>query len=256
MNFETARPWIVSGVLVASFAALITVIVLARRRRILPLKGFGWMVTDAHPGGVGHPSMVVIDCHLCGGPAPGGADVFISFTVQAKAGAAPAATIVRTPRWDELRARTAAREPVIVGAATGVWRIDAPLVSGSTLRIRLFDVDVASPPMLSTSSPDVDVKALDRRALSNSSVKTLSEAFALPTMILGGGGSLMSLSASSRPWTANEAMMFVFCWAIMIPFSMLVSYKSARFGGLMLMHLAATGFAYSAAYEEDSARCD
>jgi len=241
MDFEQAGHWVLLGAIVAGFAAIIVAGVLARRRAVLPSRGFGWMVTDTMPGGVGYPSMVVIDCYLTGGAPPGATDASISFTVQAKAGARSVATVLRSPSFDELPSRAEARVPEIVNIAEGVWRVDAPLLAGSSLRIRLHDVEIQVPPILVTSTPDARLEPLDRMTLGRDLVGTTTQhhvtldAMPVTALMLMNFGIFSDASMRLGGFGLPLAL-FVFSTAGFIYMLAAASYMYERFGGLMLMH--------------------
>lgn len=241
MDFERARSWIVLCTIVAGVGAMIVAAVLARRRRLVPSRAVGWMVTDAVQRANGHPSTVVIDCFLCV-PAPvGRADMPFSFTVQAKAGDGSHATIDRLPHWSELRARTATRTAAIVGVEPGVWRVDTAPAEGSILRIRLYDVDVAVPPRLMPSTPGIAFTPLDRQELDVSIAMTLFGAFQLPVMAFGLGMTAMGNLAVPR-WSTINAVSFVIGTAGAITLIASSYYRTKRFGGLIISRLTSSGF--------------
>ena len=240
MDFEQAKRTVIAVAIFAGFASAVVAMLLARRRALIPTRGLGWMVTDAVPGGVGHPSMLVIDCYLSGG-----ADIQISFTVQMEAGLGATATIARTPSFGELRSQTAARVATITEGKEGVWQVDALLAAGSALRIRLYDVDLDDAPRLLATTRDIDIKPLDRRALGHSFARTLGDAFRAPLMLLTSGGIFGVFATSGRFMDYGGAVLLApvaIFGAFLLSFLAITLYQVTRFGGLILSHLASDGF--------------
>ncbi len=221
MNYGDVRNGLDVVLLLGGMASLVVAYVVANRKSLVPSPGFGWLVTDSVSGGDGIPSMIVIDC-FCGGGRPSGvSDALSSFTVRAQAGQAAQATIHRMPSGYELPSNIAARRAVIVAEEKGVWRVDASLMRGSALRIRLFDVDVGATPMLAPSTEGIRVEHLDRKTLG---LKLGSVGLALaffPIFVLWWVSAVASRAAPSSPTTGDwrhlalETLATVcICWSV------------------------------------------
>lgn len=183
MDYQSVSVGLTNILLLAGMVLVPVVYVLVLRKPLIPSPGLGWMVSESVASGDGIPSMVVIDC-LCGGTRPsGGNEAVGSFTIRAEASDAARATIVRFPSADELPSKIAGRRAVVSVEGPGLWRVDAPLVRGSTLRIRLYGVEVGASPALLPVSDGIRIEPLDRKRLWRRAFDLLRSLFFLPFLL-------------------------------------------------------------------------